>query len=207
MSQPGLIHIYTGDGKGKTTAAVGLAVRFAGNGGTVVFTQFLKGNNSSELSILEAMEHIRLIRCEKSFGFTFRMTEEEKKAASEYYSAHLTQVIAKAEDLVQTLSGHVKEKVSDKEVEETAETLPEKPQKQVSILLILDEIIGAYNQNMVNRQELLTFLKNKPDAIEVVLTGRNPAPELLELADYVTVMEKQKHPYDKGIGARKGIEW
>lgn len=175
MKQTGLIHIYEGDGKGKTTAAVGLCVRFAGNGGKAVFTQFLKKNDSGELAILEQIEQIHVIRCEKSFGFTFQMTEEEKKEACAYYSHHLMRVLNQAEE-------------------------------QEAGLLVLDEAAAVYEHGLVNREVLLEFLKKKPEYMEVVLTGRNPAPELLKLADYVTYMEKRKHPYDKGIGARRGIE-
>ncbi len=171
----GLIHIYEGDGKGKTTAAVGLSIRYAGNGGQVVYTQFLKRNDSGELKILEQIENICLIRCSKNFGFTFRMTEEQKKEAAEYYNAHLKKVLEKAGELSQGL-------------------------------LVLDEVLDAYNSNMIDHQMLLQFLKEKPEGLEVVLTGRNPSEELLVLADYVTFMEKRKHPYDKGITARRGVE-
>lgn len=171
----GLIHIYEGDGKGKTTAAVGLSIRFAGNGGKVVFTQFLKRNDSGELCILEQIENICLLRCEKSFGFTFRMTPQERVEAAAYYNAHLKKVLTRAVE------------------------------QQVG-LLVLDEVLDADNSHMISHEVLLTFLKEKPQEMEVVLTGRNPAEELIELADYVTYMEKRKHPYDKGIGARAGIE-
>lgn len=171
----GLIHIYEGDGKGKTTAAVGLSVRFAGNGGRVVFTQFLKRNDSGELSILEQIENICLLRCEKSFGFTFRMTPQERTEAAAYYNAHLKKALTQAVE-------------------------------QQAGLLVLDEVLDAYNSHMISHEALLSFLKERPQEMEVVLTGRNPAEELLELADYVTYMEKRKHPYDRGIGARTGIE-
>lgn len=171
----GLIHIYEGNGKGKTTAAIGLSVRFAGTGGKVLFTQFLKRNDSGELSILEQVDHIRLLRCEESFGFTFQMTPEEKRKAADYYNLHLTKVLDEA--------------------------LKQKPG-----LLVLDEVLDACNSEMINQDLLIRFLQEKPQELEVVLTGRNPAKELLELADYVTYMEKRKHPYDRGIGARKGIE-
>lgn len=171
----GLIHIYEGDGKGKTTAAVGLSIRFAGNGGKVVFTQFLKRNDSGELCILEQIENICLLRCEKSFGFTFRMTAEQKQEAAEYYNEHLKKVLKEA---VEKRAG----------------------------LLVLDEVLDADNSHMISHEVLLTFLKEKPQEMEVVLTGRTPAEEFIELADYVTYMEKRKHPYDKGIGARTGIE-
>lgn len=171
----GLIHIYEGDGKGKTTAAVGLCIRFAGTGGKVLFTQFLKRNDSGELSILEQIENICLLRCEKNFGFTFRMTPEQKQEAAGYYNAHLEKALKEA------MEKHVG-------------------------LLVLDEVLDAYNSDMIKHEVLLKFLQEKPQELEVVLTGRNPAEELLELADYVTYMEKKKHPYDEGIGARKGIE-
>lgn len=173
----GLIHIYEGDGKGKTTAAVGLSIRYAGNGGKVVYTQFLKRNDSGELNVLEQIENICLVRCTQSFGFTFRMNAEQKKEAAAYYNAHLKKVLEKAVELFGDGG-----------------------------LLVLDEVLDAYNSNLIDHEVLLEFLQKKPEGLEVVLTGRNPAEELLELADYVTFMEKRKHPYDKGIAARRGIE-
>lgn len=73
-------------------------------------------------------------------------------------------------------------------------------------LLILDEVIGACNTGVFDKNILIDFLKNKPKELEVVLTGRNPAPELVELADYVSEICKRKHPFDKGIPARTGVE-
>ena len=73
-------------------------------------------------------------------------------------------------------------------------------------LLILDEVIGALNAKVFEMPKLIEFLRHKPENLEVVLTGRNPAPELVEIADYVSEMRKVKHPMDKGIMAREGIE-
>ena len=73
-------------------------------------------------------------------------------------------------------------------------------------LLVMDEVLDACNSGMLDTRELVDFLKNRPKNMEVVLTGRNPAPELVEMADYVTQMTKKKHPFDRGIGAREGIE-
>ena len=184
-----LIHIYEGEGKGKTTAAVGLAVRFAGTGGSVLFAQFLKKNNSGELKILQEIREVRLMLCERSFGFTFQMSPEETQEAAAYYSGYLHDVLAAARSMADM------------------ETEGGNKEKTQGILLILDEILAAYRQNMVDRQELLHFLEEKPENLEIVLTGRYPASELSALADYITVMEKKKHPYDKGISARQGIEW
>lgn len=171
----GLIHIYTGDGKGKTTASVGLCIRQAGSGGKVIFVQFLKDNESSELKVLESVEGIRWIPAKKVFGFYFNMNEEEKLEAKEVYSRHLKTAI------------------------EEAKIGPCR-------LLVLDEIIAAYNLGVVDQNYLLDFLKNKPDHLEVVLTGRDPAEELLKVADYISEIRKVKHPFDQGITARVGIE-
>ncbi len=199
MKEKGLIHIYEGEGKGKTTAAIGLAVRFAGAGGNVLFTQFLKKNTSGELAVLKKAEKIQLLLCEKNFGFTFQMTPEEKQEAAACYSGHLQKVLAAAGQMAErSRTGEMEHREGEPKTDHR--TAP-------GILLVLDEILAVYNQNMINRQELLNFLKEKPENLELVMTGRNPAPELLEFADYVTVMEKKKHPYDRKIGARRGIEW
>ncbi|MGN0334796.1 MAG: cob(I)yrinic acid a,c-diamide adenosyltransferase [Lachnospiraceae bacterium] len=171
----GLIHIYEGDGKGKTTAGVGLAVRCAGSGQKVLYTQFLKSGTSSELKIMDQIDNIRVERCEEKFGFVFRMDDETKIRARKCYSDHLRKIIKEAAE------GDYR-------------------------LLVMDELIASYNLGMVEKEEVLNFLKNKPEELEVVMTGRNPAPELVELADYVSRIEKVKHPFDQGIPARRGIE-
>lgn len=170
-----LIHIYTGNGKGKTTAAVGLSVRNAGSGGKVIFSQFLKDKKSSELHILNKIEGIELVLCDEFFGFYSKMNDETKDRAKVVYNNYLRKII----DLV--------------------------TQQDIQ-MLILDEVIGAYNYDLIEQEVLLHFLRNKPDQVEVVMTGRNPGKELLELADYVSEINKVKHPYDKGIQARVGIE-
>lgn len=95
---PGLIHIYCGDGKGKTTAATGLAVRAAGAGKKVVFTQFFKDGSSSEIKALQGVENIRIMHCKTVRGFWRRMDDIQKAKASEDYSKLLTDVIAAAAD-------------------------------------------------------------------------------------------------------------
>ncbi len=172
---PGLIHIYTGDGKGKTTAAVGLSVRFAGHGGRVCFGQFLKDGSSGEIAVLRMIPGISVCSNEESFGFSFAMDDETKERARKSYSDYLELLLAKAAD-------------------------------PSCGLLILDEVISAYNLHFIDRDRLLGFLRNKPEELEVVLTGRDPAKELVELADYVSEIRKIKHPYDRRIPAREGIE-
>jgi len=172
----GFIHIYCGDGKGKTTAATGLAVRMAGSGEKVLFVRFLKNENSCELEILKGLPGIEVIPCTRDFGFYSRMGEEQKIQAKIYYGQMLKAALSKV-------------------------------QEEAYGLLVLDEIIAACRFQLIEKDELIDFLRNKPDRLEVVLTGRNPESELLELADYITEMKKIKHPYDSGVKARKGVEY
>ena len=171
----GLIHIYCGDGKGKTTAAVGLAVRCVGRGNKVLLVQFLKSRDSGELYSLAKLPDIEVMRGKESKKFTFQMNEEVKHALLIEHNKMFEQVLAKIKN-----GGYS--------------------------LLILDEVIGALNAKVFEMPKLIEFLRHKPENLEVVLTGRNPAPELVEIADYVSEMRKVKHPMDKGIMAREGIE-
>lgn len=171
----GLVHVYEGDGKGKTTAAVGLSVRCAGNGGRVLFTQFLKDGSSGEISVLKQVEQITVLSAERTFGFTFLMSEEEKKEAFAYYTAYFEQI---------------------------TETV----RKTHYDLLVLDEIVGACNTGMLKESLVLDFLDNRPEGLEVVLTGREPSESLMRRCDYDSEIRKKKHPFDNGTAARDGIE-
>lgn len=170
----GLIHLYCGDGKGKTSAAVGLAVRASGAGKQVIFTQFFKDGSSSEVEVLKHLSGIRTIHADTVRGFYHAMTPEQRAQAREDYTALFRQVTSAAQD---------------------------------ADLLILDEIVSACNRGVLPEALVTDFLRNKPRRLEVVLTGRNPSPALTELADYITEMRKLRHPFDRGIAARKGIEF
>lgn len=171
----GLVHIYEGNGKGKTTAGVGLAVRCAGNGFPVIYSQFLKNGTSGEIGILQQIPNVTVMVEPHSFGFTFRMTPEQKAQAKEAYTALFDRVTAAA-------------------VEQKAR------------LLVMDELLDLCNARLIDLPRITTFLKNRPEELEVVMTGRNPKPELVELADYITDMRAVRHPFEQGIPARKGIE-
>ena len=170
----GLIHIYCGDGKGKTTAAMGLALRAAGSGRQVLLLQFLKDGKSSEFASLEHVPGIEVIPQTRTFGFSWTLSDEEKVQAGDYYSGLL-------EDAFRRSSGFG--------------------------LLVLDEALGACSAGMVDEARLLALLAGKADGLEVVLTGRGPSQALLDAADYVTEMKKIKHPYERGVAARLGIEY
>lgn len=172
----GCVHIYHGDGKGKTSAALGLAIRAAGRGHKVLLVRFLKNDDSGELPVLRAVPGITVMPCKESFGFVITMTAEERQEAAAFYHNHFITAVR------QVQTGGYK-------------------------VLILDEIMAACSWEMVKETEILTFLNEKPAGLEVVMTGRNPSAALLQAADYVTEMKLVKHPYEKGLPAREGIEY
>ena len=171
----GCIHIYCGDGKGKTTAAVGLTVRAAGAGNRAAFVQFFKDGSSSEIGLLRQLPGVEVLVCPRKFGFYKYMKEPERVEAREAYTALLELALRRAEEGLE--------------------------------LLVLDEAVSACNHGVIPEETILSFLAKRPESLEVVLTGRNPSEALLAAADYVTEMKKLRHPFDRGIPARKGVEF
>ncbi len=172
----GLVQVYTGDGKGKTTASVGLAVRAAGAGLRVMFVQFVKGGRrSSELAMLERLG-VRVERpAEASTGLLAPgggITAEDRQAVGEAWGIAAEAIASGAYDVV-----------------------------------VLDEGCVALAHGMLDERELLDALDARPSHVEVVLTGRGAPAALVERADLVTEMRAQKHPFDRGIAARFGIEY
>ena len=172
----GFVHIYCGDGKGKTSAALGLAVRAAGRGQRILLVRFLKNEDSGEVPVLRQVPGITVTPCDREFGFVFRMDEEEKAEAAKYFQHRFEQACQMA---------------AEEEYD----------------VLILDEIMAACNYGMVREGDVAEFLKNRPGKLEVVLTGRKPSERLLVLADYISEICMKKHPFEKGIAAREGIEY
>lgn len=172
----GCIHIYCGDGKGKTSAAIGLAVRAAGRGRRVLIARFLKNDDSGEVPVLSHIPGITVLPCQKTFGFVSRMSEEQKKEAAACYSTLFASVSRRA-------------------VEEDYD------------VLILDEILVACSCGLVEECRVIRFLETRQEKLEVVLTGRGPSRDILELADYVSEIQMNKHPFTVGLKAREGIEY
>jgi len=169
--EQGLVHLYWGDGKGKTTAAMGLALRALGSGARVVIVQFLKGAPSGEIELLRKLG-AKIYRCGAGQKFVFQMTEEEKRDARQRHDENLAAALREPADL-----------------------------------LILDEACAACALGMADEALLKKAVLEKPTAREVVLTGREPAAWMMQAADYSTEMRCHKHPYEKGVCARKGIEF
>lgn len=195
MNDIGLVHIYCGDGKGKSTAAVGAAVRAAGQGFRVLVARFLKTDDSGEVEGLAHVPGVTVLPCDQNFGFSWNMTQVQKTAAALYYN----HCLAKAWDMVLE-AGH---EGSEKEEAENEGAEHEKAWD----LLVLDEVIGACNLGFVDEDRLVELIRKKPEGLEVIITGRGPSETLKEQADYITEMVMRRHPYEKGISSRKGIEY
>lgn len=169
-------HIYYGDGKGKTTAAIGLAVRAAGSKMKVLFVQFLKTEFSGERHILSHTENVTLTFCPLELKFTFDMDDKEKAQAAKIFKGIFDNAVTTA--------------------------LTEKYD-----MVVLDEVFEAINANMLSESEVYEFITNAPSSMEIVMTGHNPPQKFMDCADYITEFKKIKHPYDRGITGRIGIEF
>jgi cob(I)alamin adenosyltransferase len=170
---PGYIHIYTGNGKGKTTAALGLALRSAGADKKVFIAQFVKGMHYAELDALKRFEpEIAL----KQYGRDCFIRHEPE-----------------AEDMAQAKQG----------LEEVAEKI----RSGKYDIVILDEACIALHYKLFSLDEFMNVITSRPEPMEIVITGRYAPPELIEMADLVTEMKEVKHYYQKGVEARKGIEF
>jgi len=177
MSTNGLIHLYYGDGKGKTTAALGLAIRAAGFGKNVLFVQFLKDWVCGEHNSLAHIPNITFLCGKPASGkFVRDMSDDEK---------------------------HETKKLQNKVLKYALESV----QNAQCDVLVLDEALDAQSLGVLDTQMLNELIYNKLDSPELIITGHNPDKRILEHADYITEMVKRKHPYDKGQKARKGIEF
>lgn len=173
MNKPetGLVHLYWGESKGKTTAAMGLAVRALGNGLRVTIVQFLKSGNSGEIAPIQQLG-AKIYAGKAGTKFVSKMTPEEKAETRALQTENLRKAL-----------------------------------EQDCDLLILDEACAACRLNMVEEELLKKAVLERPAGREVVLTGRDPAQWMLKAADYSTEMCCHAHPYEKGIPARKGVEY
>ena len=169
-----MIHVYCGNGKGKTTAALGLIARHVGAGGHAVLAQFLKSLPTGELATLEQLG-VPVYRNELPHGFFPNMSAETKTSVLDMHNRTLAEVTQLA-------------------------------RANMCSLLVLDELNAALSLGLIDREAVFALLHDHGEA-ELVITGRDPCEEVLEQADYVTEMKLVKHPYEKGVKARKGIEF
>ena len=172
----GLIHIYTGDGKGKTTAAVGLAVRALGHGLKVCYVHFNKQPDLYGYNEIQSLRKLGAV----VLGFTDGHGSFNASVTKESSRKDVLVGLAELEKYIQ------------------AENLD---------LLILDEILISVRDGVLDEDELLKFIAQKPAQLELVLTGRGASDGLIAAADYVSDIQKIKHPFDRKIYSREGIEY
>ncbi|MCD4666220.1 cob(I)yrinic acid a,c-diamide adenosyltransferase [archaeon] len=172
MNNLGLIHIYTGEGKGKTTAAIGLAIRAIGRNLNVKIIQLFKRNTGEQFFFSEL--RIPYLQFQPLHPFFKKYSENEldslKKEFLEFW-----------EEAIEDLNKYD--------------------------LVIIDEFGPGMNWKIIDKELATNFIKNKPKNTELILTGRGFPKDILNLSDYVTEMKQIKHPYEKGIFARKAIEF
>ena len=177
MNELGLIQIYTGSGKGKTTAAIGAGIRAVGQGLRVHMIQFLKGGkNFPPYGEVRALKHIPRFTLEQ-FGPDHFVNPD---AISDEDRAIIKRGLRQAGQVL--ASGNYD-------------------------LVILDEINVVLQLDMVNLEEILHLLDNKAKGTEVILTGRGAPPGLIERVNLVSRIELVKHPFERGVTARQGIEY
>lgn len=171
--EKGYIHVYTGNGKGKTTSAIGLGIRAAGAGLKVHMLQFMKGRRYSELNTLDKIKN-----------FTY-----SQHGRDEFVNKKNPEKIDI--DLAQEGFKQVKKLIKSNKYD----------------MIILDEINVVVDFNLIALDDVLKLIKEKPEKLEIVLTGRYANPKIIKIADYVTEMLEINHPYQKGVQARKGFDF
>ena len=177
MSEKGLVIVYTGNGKGKSTAALGMALRAIGYDHKVCMLQFIKGSwHYGEIDSSKKLEpNFELIPVGK--GFVGILDDNSPREEHEKYAAEAVKIC--------------REKIFSGKYD----------------IVILDEVNYAINLDLIDVQEIIKIIKEKPSELDLVLTGRNVKDEIVELADLVTEMKEIKHPFKSGIKAKKGIDF
>lgn len=181
-----MLHAYWGNGKGKTCAAMGLVVRAAAAGWRVVVVQFLKDGSSSEISLLKGLPGVEAVLSDGALAkFTFRMSDEEKAASRVLHDDNLR----RAFELVSAPAGG------------TAAC--------EGSLLVLDEVLDALRAGLLDEDLLREVLACAAgaDRCEAVVTGHSLPDFVAEAADYLTRFSCERHPYQRGVAAREGIEY
>ncbi|MGQ9469354.1 MAG: cob(I)yrinic acid a,c-diamide adenosyltransferase [Nitrososphaerales archaeon] len=175
--EKGLVHIITGEGMGKTTSAIGLGLRAVGHGLKVYMIQFMKRESKG-----------------KEYGEIKSIKKFRNFKVAQFGSGKLISHSTPTEtdfELAKKGFEHAKEVISGSKYD----------------MVILDEIWVAVHHKLISLSEVISLIKNKPENIELVLTGRHAPKEAYDYADYVSEIKKIKHPYSKGVKARLGVEY
>ena len=180
MLEKGLVQIYTGEGKGKTTAAFGLALRAAGQGNKVLIYQFLKPPSldiGERFALQLGAARIRVETLDVPWDMAKSFDDKQQVAQAQAA------------------------------IKEVLERIAQTAEKRFYDMLILDEIVFCLSESLAKLEDIKNIIDKKDPAVEIVLTGRGATEELIAMADLVTEMKNIKHPFEKGIKARRGIEF
>ncbi|MCD6217711.1 cob(I)yrinic acid a,c-diamide adenosyltransferase [bacterium] len=172
--QIGLVFIMSGDGKGKTAAAIGMAIRASGWNIPLTFIQLMKKRTYGEIQILENLGD--------KFDF-FQMGREKHVVMGDPSQEDI--------DMAKRAMKMARESMESRQFD----------------MVILDEVLTAMQYELITEEDILDLIKARPPYLHLVLTGRGVTPALIDAADCVTIMEKVKHHFDKGVPAQKGIEF
>ena len=193
MSDKGYVQVYTGNGKGKTTAALGITMRASGAGKKIAFVQFMKALGYSEQKILPTLPGVTWKTLGKPFFIAKKGSISEEDLAQYGDSCVVFEEDNPPADYVKMISdgfAEAKEMVMSGDFD----------------MVVLDEINCAMYFGLLDKNEVLDLMRNKPAYTELILTGRYAPDEIIEAADLVTEMREIKHYYNEGVQARKGIE-
>jgi cob(I)alamin adenosyltransferase len=182
MLKKGLVQIYTGDGKGKTTAAFGLALRAAGQGHKVLIFQFLKPT-SLDIGERKALSSFPSITIE-TLDADWDMAKSRLRQKAPRFILGVKKAIHDSLEMLSDLAA----------------------QRQYDVI-ILDEIVYCLSKGLAALEDIKDLIEKRDKHVELILTGRGAKQELLELADLVSEIRSIKHPFEKGISARRGIEF
>jgi len=177
MEEDGLTIVYTGKGKGKTTAALGIALRAAGYEKKTCMIQFIKGS------------------------WHYGEMDSSKKLEPEF------EMVAIGKGFVGIIDDNSPKEDHEQVAKEAIKISNERIQSGNYDIVILDEINYAVNLNLISVEEVLNIVKTKPKGLDLILTGNYAKKEVIEIADLVTEMREIKHPFQKGIKAKKGIDF
>jgi cob(I)alamin adenosyltransferase len=180
MLKKGLVQIYTGEGKGKTTSALGLALRAAGWGNKTIIYQFLKPP---------------------------ALKLGERKAIAQTALPIKIEPVYIEWDMAKSFEDKTAVENAKKEIGEICEKIAAQAKQKTYDVIILDEIVFCLTKKLACLKWIKNIIESKDNLVEIIMTGRGATKEIIKLADLVTEMKEIKHPFEKGIKARKGIEF
>ena len=170
-----MIQTYFGNGKGKTTSAIGSAIRCAGCENRVLYVQLLKNNDSAEFKILETIENIDVLFSKEHYSLYDNLNKERDKSFTIAYRKLVFEDVAEISKNYQ--------------------------------MIIFDEILDAVDFGYIDENELVKFISSLGAQTEIILTGHKISKKIVGISDYVSEIKEIKHPYNKGVTSRKGIEY